>query len=150
MVQKDQNRNEWKMPLSFFIGFSGRKNKSFNRPTASDQVEASLRSGWDKCFITSSEERTNPMTWTSWPNQPVPSTVRDFLGDPQLRNDQTNPTLQTPEQLEVFIQGVLAKQDKLQKQPYLVYRRSHSAAVDKEPYPQGYTVPSWKLFDGRS
>lgn len=53
---------------SFFIGLSeraGRKNKSFNRPTASDQVEASLRSGWDKCFITSSEERTNPMTWTS-------------------------------------------------------------------------------------
>jgi hypothetical protein len=57
-----------------FLGQSGQwasKNKSFNwvRPTASDQVEASLRSGWDECFITSSGERTNPMTLTSWPNR---------------------------------------------------------------------------------
>lgn len=34
MVQKDQNRNEWKMPLErpFLSERAGRKNKSFNRP----------------------------------------------------------------------------------------------------------------------
>lgn len=91
------------------------------------------------------------MTLTSWPNQPaVPSTVRDWLGYPQLRNDQTNPTLQTP---EVFIHSrSLGEAGETSETafPYLVYRRSHSAAVDKEPYPQGYTVPSFQLFDGTS
>lgn len=51
--------------LSAYRKGRGLEGIQFNRPTASDQVEASHSSGWDKCFITSSEERTNPMTWTS-------------------------------------------------------------------------------------